>query len=99
MQPSQLSQAKPQPLSSQGHALYELAGGLLLVFKPRGHREATHAHPYGQRLRVIRGQLRVEIGDASVFIDPESDGFVVGSGRLHGTEALEDTWLIAERIS
>ena len=42
--------------------MFVLDPGLLLVFKPRGHREDVHTHPHRQRLRVLRGKLVVRVG-------------------------------------
>ena len=78
------------------HAVYDLAPGLLLVFKPRGHREEAHRHPHRQRLRVLRGRLRVHAGREVVTLGPASDPLTVRAGRAHETLALDDTWLVVE---
>ncbi len=78
------------------HALYRLAPDLLLVFKPRGHREATHAHAHRQRLRVLRGRLAVTIGGRRVVLTASSRPLTLRLGVAHDTEALHDTWLVAE---
>jgi hypothetical protein len=83
-------------LAAGRHAIYRLAPDLLLVFKPRRHREADHAHPHLQRLRVLRGRLEVETGAASTVLDASSAALVLEAGQRHATEALEDTWLLAE---
>jgi quercetin dioxygenase-like cupin family protein len=83
-------------LATGEHAVYRLAPDLLLVFKPRTHREPEHAHAYRQRLRVLRGTLKVETVPASVVLDCVSPAFTVAAGQPHATEALEDTWLVAE---
>ena len=57
------ARAHIRALPRRRHAVYRLAPDLLLVFKPRGHREAMHAHPYRQRLQVLRGSLAVEIDE------------------------------------
>jgi hypothetical protein len=80
------------------HAVYRLAPDLLLVFKPRGHREATHAHPHRQRLQVLRGTLVVHIGDRRVTLTPTSRRLTLRAGRGHETLALRDTWLLAESL-
>ena len=77
--------------------MFELATDLLLVFKPRGHREPLHAHPHGQVLRVLRGCLVVEVGGKARRLGPGSSAFRVRAGGLHGTKAVEDTWLLVER--
>ncbi|MBI3785787.1 MAG: hypothetical protein HY270_20530 [Deltaproteobacteria bacterium] len=85
-------------LTPRRHAVFELAAGLLLVFKPQGHREAEHRHPYGQRLRVVRGALRVDTTKRSVVLRANSRPLTVVARRLHATRALHDTWLVVERI-
>ncbi|HEY8516898.1 MAG TPA: hypothetical protein VIS07_15420 [Candidatus Binatia bacterium] len=88
-----------ETLSPERRTVYRLADDLLLVFKPRGHREEEHAHPHGQRLRVLRGTLVVRSDGAEVTLDAQSAPFVLDPGRRHATEALEDTWLVAERLA
>ena len=78
------------------HAVYELDDGLLLVFKPAGHAEPAHAHPNAQRLRVLRGRLRVDAAGRSVLLDARSGELAIAGGQEHATEALDATWLIAE---
>lgn len=85
-------------LSPARHAVYELAPGLLLVFKPRGHREAAHAHAHGQRLRVLRGALAVRTARGVVVLDAAARPLRIAAGRAHATQARRDTWLIAERL-
>jgi quercetin dioxygenase-like cupin family protein len=80
------------------HAVYRLAPDLLLVFKPRGHREAEHAHPRRQRLRVLRGRLAVHLGTGRVLLEPASRPLVLPAGRVHGTVAERATWLVAESL-
>ncbi|HSP98965.1 MAG TPA: hypothetical protein VL049_17220 [Candidatus Dormibacteraeota bacterium] len=79
--------------------MYELAPGLLLVFKPRGHRETVHAHAYGQRLRVLRGRLEVRTARGVVCIEAGGRALRIAAGRAHATRARADTWLIAERLT
>jgi len=85
-------------LSTRRHAVFRLAPGLLLVFKPRGHREETHAHPYRQRLQVLRGQLIVRTAEGVSTLHPRNDPLVLETGRAHGTFAPVDTWVIAEAL-
>jgi hypothetical protein len=80
------------------HSVFELAPGLLLVFKPRGHREVAHAHPHGQRLRVLRGRLAVSTARGGRELTPSVRPMRIAAGRRHATRALADTWLIAERL-
>jgi len=87
-----------RPLRGARHAVYRLAPGLLLVFKPRGHREAEHAHPHRQRLRVLRGELVVRIGTRRITLEPGSRPLLLAAGREHDTVAVRDTWLIAEAL-
>jgi quercetin dioxygenase-like cupin family protein len=86
----------PAALAPSGHALYRLAPDLLLVFKPRGHREGEHAHAHRQRLRVLRGRLAVRTRRSEVVLDPASPVLSMPAGHWHATEALSDVWLIAE---
>jgi hypothetical protein len=69
---------------------------VLLVFKPRGHRETTHAHARRQRLRVLRGGLAVTIGGRRVVLTAASRPLTLRVGVAHATEALQDTWVVAE---
>jgi len=85
-------------LTPDGHSIYQLAAGLLLVFKPRGYREEEHTHTHAQRLRVLRGQLRVETKGEWVVLDSGDTSLTVASQQPHATEALEDTWLAVERV-
>jgi quercetin dioxygenase-like cupin family protein len=82
----------PTPLATDRHAVYRLGPDLLLVFKPRGHREAAHAHPHSQRLRVLRGVLAVERG-ARIDLVAEDETLAVAANEMHATEAREDTWV------
>lgn len=83
-------------LPSDGHAVYRLGPGLLLVFKPRGHTEPPHAHAYRQTLRIVRGALRVRTARSTRVIRPTSEPLTIVAKRRHATDALEDTWLVAE---
>lgn len=85
-------------LGTGAHAVHRLAPGLLLVFKPRGHREAVHAHPHRQRLRVLRGVLRIETARRVLLLDASSEPLTLAPQRRHATEALADTWLVAETV-
>jgi hypothetical protein len=85
-------------LARRRHALFRLADDLLLVFKPRHHREEEHAHPYPQRLRVLRGQLVVRIAKRYVTLRPKSRPLTLAAGQPHDTLAVKDTWLVAESV-
>lgn len=85
-------------LGGERRTVYRLAPDLLLVFKPRGHREDEHAHPHAQRLRVLRGALRVRTARTTVTLAAGSTPLTLARGRRHATEALADTWLVAERL-
>jgi quercetin dioxygenase-like cupin family protein len=78
------------------HAVHRLAPGLLLVFKPRGHAEEPHEHAHRQTLRILRGVLRVRTARRTQVLRPSSAPLVLAAGRRHATEAIEDTWLVAE---
>jgi hypothetical protein len=80
------------------HLVFALAPGLLLVFTPRGHREAVHAHRYAQRLRVLRGRLEVRTARGVVQVAAGDRPLRIGAGRPHAPRALAGTWLIAERL-
>ncbi|MEO8604961.1 MAG: hypothetical protein ABI629_20505 [bacterium] len=94
-----MSARAPQSLNTASHVVYRIAPGLLLVFKPRGHREAPHAHPHRQRLRILRGKLRIESARGSVTLTPSARAYSLAAGRQHATTALADTWLIAEALA
>jgi hypothetical protein len=94
------SVAKDFPtLGAAGHAVYRLGPGLLLVFKPRGHVEEPHAHAYRQTLRILRGALRVRTARSARVLRPTSAPLTLVAGRRHATEALDDTWLVAESVT
>jgi hypothetical protein len=76
--------------------VYRLAPDLLLVFKPRGHIEAEHAHPRRQRLRVLRGRLQIRTPRRTVVLSPASRPLTQPARRRHATAALSDTWLLVE---
>ena len=85
-------------LSARRHAVYRLAPDLLLVFKPRAHREAEHAHPHRQRLRVLRGELVVRTRRRSARLTAGSRALLLPAGSAHETVAVRDTWLLAESL-
>jgi hypothetical protein len=89
---------KQRSLAAETHAVYRLAAGLLLVFKPGGHREDEHAHPHRQKLRVLRGALAVRTARGDKILRPPSRPLTLAAGLAHSTRALEDTWLIAESV-
>lgn len=92
------AKAPPTSLAVTDHAVYELARDLLLVFKPRGHREAEHSHAHGQRLRVLRGRLLVRIAEHTHLVTPKSGPLIVRAACRHETHAREDTWVVVEKI-
>jgi len=83
----------------RGHRVYELSPGLLLVFKPRRHLERRHAHDYKQRIRLLRGRLELRLGERLRVLARGRPVATIPAGRPHRTRALEDTWLIVERIA
>jgi len=87
-----------QDLRSDRRRVYRLAPDLLLVFKPRGHREDEHSHAHRQRLRVLRGALLVRTARTTVKLETASKPLTLAPGRRHATEALADTWLVAETL-
>ncbi|MGH7820259.1 MAG: cupin domain-containing protein [Candidatus Binatia bacterium] len=80
---------------SRRHAVYELGDGLLLVFKPKGHRERAHAHAYRQRLYVVCGRLEVRTAAKTVRVEARR-ALTLRAGFEHATRALDDTWLVVE---
>ena len=88
---------KRKLLTPQKHAVFQLAPDLLLVFKPRGHREEAHGHPHRQRLRVLSGLLMVRTARQSTLLRASSPPLTLAAGRTHATVALRDTWVVAER--
>ena len=84
------------PLPTDRHAIYRLGPDLLLVFKPRGHREGVHAHPHPQRLRVLRGALAVERGVRVDVVTADDAALALAAGESHATEARADTWLVVD---
>jgi quercetin dioxygenase-like cupin family protein len=91
---------KVKELSTNRHCVFRLAPGLLLVFKPRGHREEAHKHPHRQRLRVIHGVLEVcTAGQQAVVLAPKSEALAIAAGAVHETRALRDTWLVVQSSS
>jgi hypothetical protein len=84
------------PLAPGRHAVYRLAPNLLLVFKPRGHREAVHAHAHRQQLHVLHGRLEVTTRRGAVVLDPDSRAYSLAANRSHSTRARRDTWLLAD---
>lgn len=90
---------EPQLLGDGTHRVYRLAPDLLLVFKPRGHREEEHAHERAQRLRVLRGKLTVQIGRTTRILKPGRATFTVPALRAHRTESGDDTWLVVEWLA
>jgi hypothetical protein len=86
----------PLPIATGRHAVHRLAPDLLLVFKPAGHREEPHAHPHRQTLRVLRGALLVRTARRDLVLRPRLGTLTIVAGRRHATEALADTWLVAE---
>lgn len=85
-------------LTRPRHAVFELSPDLWLVFKPAGHIEAAHSHTYRQRLRVLRGELQVEMPRRQVRLRPKDSPLTIAACRIHATLATADTWLIVERL-
>lgn len=83
-------------LTATSHTVLRLTPGLLLVFKPAGHREAPHSHPYRQALQVLSGLLAVDRRGRRL-LRPGQPRLSLPAGTEHATEALEDTWLLAIR--
>ena len=92
-----LRTASRRKLAVRGHTVFEIGPDLLLVFKPQGHAEPEHAHPYDQVLRILRGRLQVETSRCARRLVPASRPLRLPAGSVHATQALADTWLVAER--
>jgi quercetin dioxygenase-like cupin family protein len=86
----------PRKLSPRRHAVFRLAPDLLLVFKPSGHHEPAHTHEHGQRLRVLRGALRIRLSGRWIILRAGRGSLGIAAGRSHETFAAVDTWLVAE---
>jgi mannose-6-phosphate isomerase-like protein (cupin superfamily) len=86
-------------LAGRAHRVYRLAPDLLLVFKPRGHREDSHEHGRAQRLRVLLGALVVRMGRRTRTLRAGRAPLTVGAGQRHQTEANEATWLLVEWLA
>ena len=93
-----MARRRVRELATSRHTVYRLAPDLLLVFKPRGHREAEHVHPHRQRLRVLRGRLAVYTATRTVHLIARNRALTLAAGRAHATLAIEDTWLLAETL-
>lgn len=89
--------SKEKRLSPHGHAVYKLTPKLLLVFKPSGHAEPEHAHTVPQTLRILAGELEVQLERNTFVLTPGSAPLTIAPGVLHATKALVDTWLVVER--
>ena len=83
-------------LQKAGHVVYRLAPDLLLVFKPRGHVESDHVHPYTQHVRVLRGRLEIRTPMHVARLGPRGGPLRIAARQRHATRALTDTWLIVE---
>ena len=59
----------------------------------RGWAGARHSHPHDQVAYVVRGRLRVVVGESS-FEVAEGDSFVVKGGVEHEARALEDSVVV-----
>lgn len=93
-----MKRTPPRRLPAPRHSVWEIDAGLLLVFKPAGHREDVHAHPQGQRLRILRGRLELRTARRVRIVDPASGPVTVRAGQRHETNAATDCWLVAERL-
>lgn len=65
----------------------------LLHFETHGGAE-EHAHPYEQIMYVIRGKLRVQVGDEVSDIGP-GQAFLAPANVKHQVTALEDSEVIS----
>lgn len=65
----------------------------LLTFKG-GEGAKPHQHPHEQIVVVLKGRIRVSIGDEEQELGPGS-GFQAPPNVLHGTTALEDSEVLS----
>jgi len=77
--------------------VYRLSQQALLVFKPAGHREPEHTHPYSQTLHVVAGELAVTSKGRTVTLDAASAPYRVRAREPHATHAMQPTWLVVTR--
>lgn len=80
----------------RAHGSWRLDDGLSLVFKPQGHSEAAHQHPYPIRLRVLRGCLWVCTEQGKHMLRNAARALAIPAGAWHSTWAVVDTWLVVE---
>lgn len=87
----------PGALPRDRHRVWQIEEGLLLVFKPRGHREDEHEHPWSQEILLLSGRLRVDRPRGRTELHPDRRRLRIGRGVAHRTLALADTWIVARR--
>jgi|GEM_PF-3363276 len=81
-------------LQPRGHTVYRLSEQAWLVFKPAGHTEPEHTHPYSQTLHVVAGELAVTSKGRTVTLDAASAPYRVRAREPHATHAMQPTWLV-----
>lgn len=89
--------APREPLRT--HRVWRLVEGLAVVFKPKGHTEPEHCHPYPMRLRVLRGCLEIRLQSSTRKLRSPGRPLVLAAGVPHATRAIEDTWVWVEVAS
>lgn len=65
----------------------------LLTFKS-GEGAKPHQHPHEQIVVVLKGRMRVRLGDAEQDLGPGS-GFLAPPNMAHGVMALEDSEVLS----
>lgn len=67
---------------------------LLAEFRlKKGSSIPSHSHPQEQTGYLVRGKIRLEIGDETFDVEP-GDGWCVKGGESHGAEAVEDSLVV-----
>jgi quercetin dioxygenase-like cupin family protein len=74
-------------LKTLAHGARTLMAEFLLA---AGHTLPRHAHPYEQTGYLVRGRLRLAVGDDSQEMGP-GDAWCIPEGVAHGAEVLEDS--------
>jgi quercetin dioxygenase-like cupin family protein len=54
-----------------------------------GHELPTHRHPHEQTGYLVRGRIRLRIGDEAHDVEP-GDSWCIAGDTLHGATILED---------
>lgn len=70
---------------------------LLAEFKlQKGSIVRSHSHPHEQTGYLVSGQVKFSVGSEGILCNPGDSWCIVGD-KEHGTEALQDSVLVAFR--